>query len=213
MEQPLEIELGGETFLLLPQKAMYRPSRRQLILSDLHLGKSTHFRKKGIALPPSGFLKDIDLLHYLIDKWTPQTVFFLGDLFHSDYNREWLWLKSLLLHYPDIEFVLIEGNHDILDDMHYSLPNLLTAYYAEEEHLIFSHHPLTDPLKLNICGHVHPGVRLTGRARESLSLPCFFHGAQHFILPAFGYHTGLQILEEEGIYYVVASGRVLAYEP
>jgi uncharacterized protein len=210
MNQYLEILLSGENFFLLPQKALYRPALKQLILADLHLGKSTHFRKKGIPLPANTFLKDIDLLHHLLSKWQPETVLFLGDLFHSDYNREWLWLKSVLQHYPSTQFILVEGNHDILESGHYELPNFLTAEIIEEEYLLFSHHPLAQPGKLNICGHVHPGLRLSGRARESLTLPCFYLGGQHLILPAFGYHTGLQIIDDQGQFFAVTGSKVVA---
>jgi metallophosphoesterase superfamily enzyme len=37
---------------------------------------------------------------------------------------------------------------------------------------------------------VHPCVRLTGAARNGARLPCFYFGARHGILPAFGAFTG-----------------------
>ncbi|MBA3663290.1 MAG: ligase-associated DNA damage response endonuclease PdeM [Bacteroidetes bacterium] len=196
-ESLLEIELSGESLYLLPQKAVYRPSLKQLILSDVHLGKGTHFRKQGLPLPHSSHLKDIDTLHFLFDKWEPMTVLILGDLFHSDYNKEWLWFKSLLLQYPYIQFILIEGNHDILEDEHYALKNLFKTERLEDEHFIFSHHPTNENQKINFCGHIHPGVRIEGTAKQSEKLPCFYFCKQQFILPAFGYLTGLQILKPE----------------
>jgi uncharacterized protein len=207
----LDIFLEEELFLLLPQRALYRPGKRQLVISDLHLGKTTHFRKQGLALPEAALAKDIDKLHYLLNLWQPESVLLLGDLFHSDYNREWLWFKSLLMEYPLVQFILVEGNHDILQDAHYSLPNLLKAGFLVEENFIFSHHPLENAGKLNVCGHVHPGIRIEGMARQSVSLPCFYLTPKHFILPAFGYLTGLHILEKEAgaRYYLVANDRVI----
>ncbi len=87
------IQLAGEDFYLLPQKAVYRPALRQLILSDLHLGKTSHFRKQGIALPVNSYQKDFEKLNSLVHRWKPNSVLFLGDLFHSTYNREWLIFK------------------------------------------------------------------------------------------------------------------------
>lgn len=215
MSHPLHIDisLAGEPFYLLPQKAMFRPERRQLILSDVHLGKATHFRKKGIAMPAQSHLKDLDRLHYLLRLWQPQSCMILGDLFHSDYNREWLWFKSLLMEFPDIGFVLVEGNHDRLHESAYAIDNLLRAELLEEEHFIFSHHPLKDPWKLNVCGHVHPGLRLHGTAKQSMSLPCFYFNGKHFILPAFGHLTGLYLLEreEQSSYYLVADNQVIHF--
>lgn len=213
MSQLLEIELGGEVVFLLPQKAIYRPALSQLILSDVHLGKTTHFRKSGIPLPQTAHLKDIDKLHFLLNKWRPQSVLLLGDLFHSDYNREWLWFKSLLLEYPVVNFILVEGNHDILDDNYYSAANLLKAEIIEEENFLFSHQPLNNPAKLNICGHIHPGIQIGGFAKQYEKLPCFYHEQNHFILPAFGHLTGLHILEkkENCSCYLVTDQRVIRF--
>jgi DNA ligase-associated metallophosphoesterase len=208
----LEISLNGELFFLLPQRALFRPFKKQLILSDVHLGKGTHFRSHGLPMPGTAHLKDIDKLHFIIDKWRPETVLILGDLFHSDYNKEWLWFKSVLLHYYFIEFVLVEGNHDILENHHYSLDNLIKTEIIEDEKFVFSHQPINYQGKLNVCGHVHPGLRIEGIARQSEKVACFYLNETHFILPAFGYLTGLQILEKEpgANYFIVAGNRVVA---
>jgi DNA ligase-associated metallophosphoesterase len=207
----LDITLQGETFYLLPQKALYRPGKQQLILSDLHLGKVTHFRKGGIALPPQSHLKDLDTLQFLLNSWQPKSVLLLGDLFHSDYNREWLWFKSLVMQYPQVQFILVEGNHDILQEQHYALDNFLKTGLLEEERFIFSHHPLEDPGKLNICGHLHPGLRIRGIARQAEKLPCFSISERQVVLPAFGNLTGLFLLEPEKntSYFLVTGMRVV----
>jgi uncharacterized protein len=201
----LEIKLGEIHFFLLHQKAMYRPDRRQLIVADIHLGKASHFRKKGIAMPPQSHLRDIDRLQHLISAWKPEQVLLLGDLFHSDYNREWLWFKSLLLGNSNTTFILVEGNHDILPGKEYELPNLRKVNVLEEDELLYTHKPEDSAQRLNICGHVHPGLRITGLARQSFRLPCFYHRDNLFILPAFGELTGLYLLDREtgADYYLV----------
>jgi DNA ligase-associated metallophosphoesterase len=206
----LSIELAGEEMWLLAQKALYRPTLGQLIISDVHLGKTAHFRKAGIPLPQQGQWKDIDRIDYLIKQLQPASVLFLGDLFHSDYNREWLHFKALLASHPSLQFILVEGNHDILQDSHYNMSNLHTAEFIEEGRLLFTHYPVEAPLQLNICGHIHPGITLGGLAKQSISLPCFFHSAEHFILPAFGSLTGIYPLDysEVNNYYVVYHNKV-----
>lgn len=205
------LQLAGEEFYLLPQKAVYRPLRNQLIVADVHLGKASHFRKHGIAMPGQSHLKDLDTLDYLLRRYRPETFVVLGDLFHSEYNREWLWFRSLVLGFPGVQFILVEGNHDILSAATYELPNLLRTDVLEENKLLFSHHPLNDPAMLNICAHVHPGLRITGVARQSVKLPCFYIDERHFILPAFGNLTGLFLLEqrEDAQYFVVGNSRVI----
>jgi uncharacterized protein len=207
----MEIKLRGEPFFLLPQKALFRPMKRQLILSDLHLGKASHFRKRGIQLPAESHLSDIDRLEFLLKAWDPGSVLILGDLFHSEYNKEWLWFRSLLLSHPGREFVLVEGNHDILPESVYNVPNLLKATQVEEPEFVFSHSPVTAKKKINICGHIHPGIRLTGKARQSITLPCFYHYQKEFILPAFGKLTGLALLDlvKDADYYIVTHETVV----
>ena len=207
----LEVNIEGESFYLLHLRAVYRPSVSELIISDVHLGKAAHFRKKGIAMPAQSHLKDIDRLHYLLDTWQPKSVIFLGDLFHSDYNREWLWFKSILLQYPDIQFKLVVGNHDVLPESEYNIPNLKRYELIEEAKFIFSHAPVERPGKLNFCGHIHPGLRITGTARQSIKLPCFYLDKEHFILPAFGDLTGLYLLDRKktASYFLVTAETIV----
>lgn len=212
MKKPyVEIILAGEVFYLLPEKAMFRPRKNQLILSDVHLGKATHFRKQGIALPANSHLKDLDKLRFLLNTWKPASVLILGDLFHSDYNNEWLLFKLLLKEYSLVKFILTEGNHDILKDNNYEIKNLLKIKMLEEDHFIFSHHPLNKIDKINFCGHIHPGIKIKGMAKQFVKLPCFYFNGGCFILPAFGDLTGLHLLEykEEASYFLVKPGEVI----
>ncbi|MBK8623953.1 MAG: metallophosphoesterase [Saprospiraceae bacterium] len=62
---------------------MFIPEVNTLVISDLHIGKTAYFRKKGIALPFSEKDKTIKNLNLLIEKLKPETLIFLGDLFHS----------------------------------------------------------------------------------------------------------------------------------
>ena len=207
----LETELAGEEFLLLHQKALYRPGKKQLILSDLHLGKASHFRRKGIAMPVQSQLGDLERFAYLLRTWKPTTVLLLGDLFHSEYNREWLWLEAMLREYGDINFVLVIGNHDILPEKTYRIPNLARTEQIVEERIIFSHAPIEVKGKLNICGHIHPGIEISGKARQSFRLPCFYSGRDVFIMPAFGQLTGMQMLEKEesSAYYLITRDTIV----
>jgi uncharacterized protein len=207
-----EIILRGEKFVMLPQRALYRPNEKELILCDIHFGKASHFRKHGLQMPEISHMADFERLQYLIRSLRPNAVMILGDLFHSDQNREWWWFKSLLLENSDTQFVLVEGNHDVLKESSYDVPNLLKAYTMEEDNFIFSHFPLPAGPRLNICGHIHPGIRLEGKARQSASFPCFYITGSHLILPAFGNLTGLAILEKEpdATYYIITGEKVIA---
>ena len=127
-------------------------------------------------------------------------VLFLGDLFHSDYNKDWEVFGELIALYPDLRFQLVSGNHDILDKKHYErLGIIVHSQQLRLEPFIFTHEPLEEESiesKLyNLAGHIHPGVRLRGKGRQSHRSACFFFGKKSGILPAFGSFTGLHTLE------------------
>jgi metallophosphoesterase superfamily enzyme len=55
-----------------------------------------------------------------------------------------------------------------------------------------------------LCGHIHPGVRIAGRAHDSARLPCFVLGPRRALLPAFGRLTGLALVAPAADETVVA---------
>src|ERR1700712_832286 len=120
----LEINLLGQDLLLLPQKAIYWKQQKALIAADVHLGKVGHFRKAGIAVPRDMEQSDLAVLSDLIFEYKPEKLFFLGDLFHSDLNADWEWLRLWRQQFPKLEIILIRGNHDIIHDKYYEQLNI-----------------------------------------------------------------------------------------
>ncbi len=210
----LEISLKGENFLLLPQKAIYRPAKQELIVSDIHLGKAAHFRKNGIPMPTPSKSKDLEILQQLINHRQAKKVVILGDLFHSDYNLEWDLFCQFLNHNNLLSFVLVKGNHDVLHKEVYNIPNLTVVDKIEEPDFIFTHHPLKNTDKINFCGHIHPALKIRGNAKQSITLPCFAFVGNNFILPAFGSLTGLYVLKRDkySTHYLVGHNKVVEYE-
>lgn len=186
--------IQSHTFCLLPEKALYWPYHNMLILADAHLGKITHFRRAGASLPLIAASRQLEKLRALIDSVQPSTVVFLGDLFHSDFNSEWLAFKSILKTHLDIKFILVEGNHDVLDLQIYQRAGMEVKSQLVIDGILFSHHPLettdnTSPL-FALCGHLHPGYLLEGKGRQRLRLPCLWMSNHQAILPAYGDFTG-----------------------
>jgi DNA ligase-associated metallophosphoesterase len=210
----MELQLGKKTYVLLNEKALFRASDATLIIADLHLGKAQHFRKNGIYLPQKSAEKDYERLKQLITSLKPQRIILLGDLFHSTYNHEWELFCEFVNSFKKIEFVLILGNHDILDEKYYKgICSKIVQKEMEEEDVIFSHHPLKKipKDKINIAGHIHPGVVLHGKGKQHVKLSCFYWCADQLILPAFGSLTGLQLIvpEKEARVYVVTTNSVM----
>ncbi|RYZ34532.1 MAG: ligase-associated DNA damage response endonuclease PdeM [Sphingobacteriales bacterium] len=194
----MQIELAGTTITLLPQKAMFLSEHSILIIADLHLGKAQHFRKAGIFMPAGGAAKDYQILNSLIEQYNPQQVWFLGDLFHSIHNSEWLQFEAFVQSWPDIAFTLIRGNHDILKKEYYQKIGITVEPHAIIlNDLLFSHEPLEEVPegRINIAGHIHPGCVVRGKGRQSYRLPCFHLNGPQLLMPAFGYLTGLAIMD------------------
>jgi len=187
--------IQGQHFRLLQQKAIYWKEEDCLIMSDLHLGKSHHFARGGVPLPRSVDSGNLLQLKSLFEVLKPASVLFLGDLFHSDVNAHVEEAARFLDKYPQIEKILVEGNHDVMDASWYKRLGL-TVYEGVYQMgpFDFTHEPLEEDEvaeRYTISGHIHPGVRLRGKARKSITLPCFYFGKRQAILPAFGNFTGL----------------------
>lgn len=192
---PVEVTKQGERLQLLPEKAIWLPSHRALLLADLHLGKSSHFRKHGLAVPAAIATDGLVSLQLLVGQYPLEQLIFLGDLFHASYNREWEAFASWLLH-TGVDATLVKGNHDILAAHHYTECGLTVVDELRIGNLMMMHHPLEAPSSgecYHLAGHLHPGVRLSGPGRQTLRLPCFYFSAWQGILPAFGAFTGLAI--------------------
>ncbi|MFD0795743.1 ligase-associated DNA damage response endonuclease PdeM [Mucilaginibacter litoreus] len=184
-----------QDLLLLPQKAIYWAQEKALIVADVHFGKVGHFRKAGIAIPRNMEQDDLALLSDLIYEHQPEKIIFLGDLFHSDMNNDWDWFVLWRSQFPKLEIILIKGNHDIISDKHYTSLGVILHQQLSIGPFLMLHHPLTDPNEQAdggyvLCGHLHPGVSLVGRGRQSVTLPCFTFGKHQAILPSFGKFTG-----------------------
>jgi uncharacterized protein len=209
----MEIDLLGEEVVLFPQKAMYWKRLGILFVADLHLGKISHFRRAGIAVPTKANDHNIEMLVDLIQLTKPRRVICLGDLFHSHYNPEWEVFGELVRHFDHISFELVIGNHDIMSDHQYARKGILLHDELTIGPFLFTHHPMEEiPYSVyNIAGHLHPGVNLRGKGRQSVTLPCFYFGSHQALLPAFGSFTGLARIapKKEDRVFVVAENKVM----
>ena len=100
--------------------------------------------------------------------------------------------------YPNIEFHLIKGNHDILPENIYKESALkIHADSIKIGSLLLSHEPMdqVNDDTLNICGHIHPGIVLKRKSKQSIRLPAFYYKNNTLIMPAFGQFTGLFCLD------------------
>lgn len=207
------INCRNEQITLMPERAIYWPRKKMMIISDLHTGKAAHFRKSGIPVPATIATDDLERLSYLIENIIPEVLLITGDLIHFELNTEVALFQEWRKKYPSLKLKLIKGNHDLLKPADYMAMDIEVC---ETEYLCppfrFIHEPPKHPDEYyNISGHIHPGVTLYGRSRQRIHLPCFYFGDHTAILPAFSKFTGLSRIPavNGGTYYAIASDRVL----
>ncbi|WP_298541963.1 ligase-associated DNA damage response endonuclease PdeM [uncultured Aquimarina sp.] len=188
------IQIQNQTFILHPTGAIFWEERNTLLIADLHLGKVSHFRKHGSAVPQEAILKNFEQLDTVLHAFNPSKVYFLGDLFHSFINNEWV-LFSDWISKTKAEFILIVGNHDIISPHKYEEINIKLGSELILDNFLLSHYPEEREGFFNFCGHIHPGVLLGGLGKQRLRLPCFYQKENQLILPAFGEFTGNHTLE------------------
>ncbi|MFT3904624.1 MAG: ligase-associated DNA damage response endonuclease PdeM [Niabella sp.] len=209
-----EIVCKGERILLLPQRALYWPGMRTLVLADMHLGKTAHFRAHGIPIPSSVMKDDLQCLSAIIEQFDPKRILIVGDMFHDKLNGDIDIFGQWRLQYA-ADFVLVPGNHDKLLQIDYERLGIIVT---EARHVIkpfvFVHEYLDAPETDHffISGHLHPGYLLQGKARQAMRLACFIVSSNSMILPAFSAFTGLYTgyeINPSHRYYIIGNNEVL----
>ena len=185
------------TFWLSLQRCVYWEEQNALIVSDLHFGKTGHFRKSGIAVPQNIFKEDLQRLFAEIQFYQPKRVIIVGDMFHSRENKEMNLFLKWRNDIPGVEVVLVKGNHDILTDAWYEKAGITVKrkkLHIENFSFIHDIAELDDEKNWEnylFSGHIHPGVSVRSGIRQMLNFPCYYFGEKHAVLPAFSKFTGL----------------------
>jgi len=204
VQNPVPHIINNNNFWVSPERCLYWEEENALIVADLHLGKTGHFRKAGIAVPQNIYKADLQRLMAMLYFYKADRLIIVGDFTHSSMNKEldlfMKWRKDFSL----LRIDLVRGNHDILDMSWYEKANI----YVHEKELeirgfVFRHESKknatakTEIGAYSFTGHVHPGVTIRGTGRQSLHFPCFYFAKEHCILPAFSRFTGTYTVRAE----------------
>ena len=220
MQKPVSHKILEQQFWLSTDRTMFWEEEKTLIISDMHFGKTGHFRSSGIAVPASVYKEDLQRLIDQIQYFQPRELIVVGDMFHSRVNRELDLFLKWRLDLPEIPIRLIRGNHDILDEKWYENANIQISpqtFSRKQFHFI---HDITDHLggkegfsvassavgSYFFSGHIHPGIRIQGMGKQSLCFPCFYFGKEYAVLPAFSRFTGVAMINpqaEEQVFAIV----------
>ncbi|MCQ9633387.1 ligase-associated DNA damage response endonuclease PdeM [Chryseobacterium sp. WG14] len=204
------IFIQNETFTLTNQRAAFWGKEKALVLSDLHIGKTAHFRKNGIALANHIMKSDLERLSALIECFQPEKFIVVGDLLHAGDNSDVDEFCTWRNQYPDIEFYLVEGNHDRISK---SLEEKLCLHYKTPvltmNGISFIHDFDAATSGFQVTGHIHPGIILNS-AVTSIRLPCFALSSNQLLLPAFSRFTGLDTknLPEKSKFYAFTDAEI-----
>ncbi len=194
----IEHQAGGTPLRLLAQRALFLPEHGLLLVADAHIGKAVSFRRLGVPVPGGTTTETLQRLTDAVAACGARHVVFLGDLLHSARARAvatWAAVAQWRAEHRGLELTLVRGNHD----SHAGDPPPEWQVRCLDgplrlDGLALAHHP--DPVDdaYVLAGHVHPAVRVGGRARDSLRLPCFHFGPRVGVLPAFGAFTGMHVV-------------------
>lgn len=199
------VQINDQEFWLHPLGGLFWQEKSLLLISDVHLGKVSHFRKFGSAVPRKAVHKNFVLLDMLVSNFQPFQICFLGDLFHSSLNKEWELFENWVAKTPS-EIILVAGNHDIIAPEKFQQLHIPIFPELVIDDFLLTHHPEEREDHFTFCGHIHPAVKLQGFGRQRLRLPCFFKSKNQMILPAFGQFTGTHALnpsKDDEIYAIV----------
>lgn len=201
MNQEIEILWGNQTLLFHKERAIYFAEHKLLLISDLHLGKSGHFRKHGIAIPQSIAENDLYRLNELLKYFTPEKVVIAGDFFHAEKNNEIQLFEHFLKEYSNLQFILIKGNHDRFKNEFYTKIGFNSiANHMTLDDIVISHDFIPHEETYQITGHIHPGINLKNSLKQHMRLPVFAYHEKHIVLPAFSKFTGLYTKWENNDY-------------
>jgi DNA ligase-associated metallophosphoesterase len=211
-----QIRIESEQFYLLPERAMFWPDRRMVIVTDLHLGRTIPTRGDQDETAADTTRTELIRLSDLLQRTGAAHLLILGDLIHSRAPGREEALAAFAAWraaHPMPTLTLIRGNHDRQGGD----PPDSWAVRCEDEPLTlgpfaFQHYPRSASAGYVVAGHLHPAVVLAGPRRRRLRFPCFWFGHDMALLPAFGRGLRTSVIRAQpgDRVFVVSDDAVLA---
>jgi uncharacterized protein len=213
-----KITIKNQDLCLSSDRSIYWEQEKALVVSDLHIGKTGHFRKAGIAVPQTVFKEDMQRLISLIQYFKPQQLIVVGDMFHSSANKELELFTRWRSDFPGLEIKLVKGNHDILNKKWYAQSDIeLFDSTLKISDFCFQHDPRECGKDEDgkhhyvFSGHIHPGITIHGGGKQTLKFPCFYFTDSYCILPAFSRFTGMvgMRMKDDDVVYAIVNNSLL----
>ena len=185
----VRFSFSGIELMALPQGALFWPSRRALLVADLHLEKASWFARLGQMLPPYDSIATLSDLSAVAAATAAEEIWCLGDSFHDRHGCDRLPVRArelLTALTAKTRWTWITGNHDpgIADHCGGDV-----IEEAEIDGLVLRHEADPTEPRPELSGHFHPKLRISHRGRK-VARRCFVATDRKLILPAFGSLTG-----------------------
>src|SRR5204862_4638420 len=111
--------IGTQHLIMSNERTLFWENEKTLIVADLHVGKTGHFRKAGIGVPAGVYKDDLHRLLAQILFFKAEKLIIVGDLTHSIANLEMDLFRKWRKDFSTLDVHLVKGNHDILDNRWY----------------------------------------------------------------------------------------------
>ncbi len=164
-------------------KALWLPSKKILILADLHIGYEEALNKQGILVPRMQFMETKSDLEKLLRNVKPKTIIINGDLKHEFgeiSQQEWSETSKILnlLSRHSKELILVKGNHDTILEPIAKKKKLRTVnfYNINDICILHGHKILLTKAKTLVIAHEHPAISLIEGPKSEL-YKCFLLGS------------------------------------
>lgn len=211
------ITVQGEDLRLLPERAVYWPAQRTLIIADPHFGKAAAFRAAAVPVPAGTTADNLARLDAALARTNAERLICLGDLFHARAGRTQTTLDAIgawRQQHAELELVLVRGNHDQRagDPPASWRIRCVDEPATHDPPFVWRHAPMPDAAGYVLAGHLHPAVHLRGPGRQGMPLACFWFRRKYGVLPAFGDFTGTARvrLRPGDLVYVLAGDEIIA---
>ncbi|MBB6431654.1 ligase-associated DNA damage response endonuclease PdeM [Algisphaera agarilytica] len=196
-----ELEWGGQTWGLRPDRSMIWKEQRTLIIADPHFGKSDHFRSAGVPVPRGTTRHNLERLDVALEATGAKRLIVLGDFFHSRNGVTEELIEQLRVwrnRWDGLRVINVRGNHDRqAGDPPSSLDiECVCGPWRDEsdQAVAFAHEPDVVSNAVTLCGHIHPAVILEGLGKSRLRAACFHFKTRQAVLPGFGAFTGMKAI-------------------
>ncbi len=181
------IDFAHQQLIFDASGALFWPTKKTLVVADLHLEKGSYYARRGSPLPLYDTIDTLQRLEQLIIAYQPETLISLGDNIHDIqafirmHPEHQLRLSQLT---PSLkQWIWLNGNHD-RHTLPAPLPNLYCYSQFCMDSITFIHDFVTN-IPFQISGHYHPKVCI-----NTIRGKCFLLGKDKIIMPSFGSYTG-----------------------